>query len=392
MKEVIDDQTSLPTQPGSGGDLLSKQVMTPMKAARFYDNKDIRIEDIDEPTAGAGEVLIKVAWCGICGTDLHEYLDGPIFCPTHSTPHPISGETAPITMGHEFSGVVEALGEGVTDLEVGDHVVVEPYIVGDDVETGPGNKDYHLSKDMNFIGLAGRGGGLAEKIAVKRRWVHKISKDIPLDEAALIEPLTVGYHAVERAGGVKDGDVALIGGAGPIGLLTAAVLKAQGATVIMSELSSLRRQKALDAGVADYALSPAEVDVVEEVKKLTDGRGADVAFECTSVNVVLDTLFDAIKPQGVIVVVSIWGKPAQLDMQKLVLKEVDLRGTIAYVNNHPDTIKLVESGKINLKPFITGKIALENLIDEGFDTLINRNETAVKILVTTDPKRLEKAQ
>ncbi|ORC22092.1 2,3-butanediol dehydrogenase [Rothia nasimurium] len=362
-----------------------------MKAARYYDNKDIRIENVEEPTVGAGEVLIKVAWCGICGTDLHEYLDGPIFCPTHNTPHPISGETAPVTMGHEFSGVVEALGEGISDLNVGDHVVVEPYIIADDVDTSEGNKNYHLSKNMNFIGLAGRGGGLAEKIVVKRRWVHKISKEVPLDEAALIEPLTVGYHAVERAGDIKEGDVALIGGAGPIGLLTAAVLKAKGATVVMSELSSLRRQKALDSGVADYALSPADTDIVEEVNRLTGGRGADVAFECTSVQPVLDTLFAAIKPQGVIVIVSIWGKPAQLDMQKLVLKEVDVRGTIAYVNNHPDTIKLVESGKINLKPFITGKIALENLIDEGFDTLINRNETAVKILVTADPERLSES-
>ncbi|MEX3632145.1 2,3-butanediol dehydrogenase [Rothia sp. LK2492] len=356
-----------------------------MKAARFYDRNDIRIEEIEEPTPVEGEVLISVAWCGICGTDLHEYLEGPIFCPTHTTPHPISGETAPVTLGHEFSGVVAALGSGVTDLEVGDHVVVEPYIIDESVDTGPTSKDYHLSENMNFIGLAGRGGGLAEKIAVKRRWVHKISKDLPLDEAALIEPLSVGYHAVERAGGVKEGDIALVGGAGPIGLLTAAVLKAQGAIVIISETSSLRRQKALDSGVADYALSPTEVDIPEEVKKLTNGKGADLAFECTSVNVVLDTLFDAIKPQGVIVVVSIWGKPASLDMQKLVLKEVDLRGTIAYVNNHPETIKLVESGKINLKPFITGKILVDHLVDEGFDTLINRNETAVKILVTTNP-------
>mgnify|MGYP002719669959 CR=1 FL=1 len=363
-----------------------------MKAARFYDRGDIRIEDIQEPTAAAGEVLVKVAWCGICGTDLHEYLDGPIFCPTHDTPHPISGETAPVTLGHEFSGVVEALGEGVDDLEVGDHVVVEPYIIDDSVDVGPDSKTYHLSENMNFIGLAGNGGGLSEKVAVKRRWVHKISKDIPLDQAAVIEPLTVGYHAVERAGEIKAGDVALIGGAGPIGLLTGAVLKAKGATVVISELSELRRQKALEAGAADYAFSPAETDVVEEVKKLTDGRGADVAFECTSVNVVLDTLFDAIKPTGVIVVVSIWGKPAELDMQKLVLKEVDLRGTIAYVNNHPETIKLVESGKINLEPFITGRILVDDLVDQGFDTLINRNETAVKILATTDAQRLKESQ
>lgn len=360
-----------------------------MKAARFYDRNDIRVEDIPAPTVAPGEVLIKVAWCGICGTDLHEYLDGPIFCPPHGHPHPLSGEDSPITMGHEFSGVVTELGAQVTDLEVGDHVVVEPYIIDDSVDVGPDSKTYHLSKNMNFIGLAGRGGGLSELVSVKRRWVHKISQNIPLDEAALIEPLTVGVHAVERAGEIREGEWALVTGAGPIGLLTSAVLKAKGLNVIISEISSLRRQKALDSSVADYTFSPAETDVLTEIQKLTDGRGVDVAFECTSVQPALDLILDALKPTGRVVVVSIWGKPASLDMQKLVLKEIDLRGTIAYVNNHPESIALVESGKIDLKPFITGKIALKDLIDKGFDTLINHNETAVKILVTTDPQLLE---
>ena len=355
--------------------------MSTMRAARFHAQKDIRVDEVPVPTPGNGQVLIDVAWCGICGTDLHEYLEGPIFIPQCGHPHPISGEEPPVVMGHEFSGVVAALGEGVTDLEVGDHVVIEPYIIRPDVNTGPNSKTYHLSQDMNFIGLGGHGGGLAEKIAVDRRWAHKISKDVPLDEAALLEPLTVGFHAVERSD-VQHGDVALIGGAGPIGLLTAAVLKAQGVTVVMSELSALRRQKAIESGVADHAFDPRETDVVEEVKKLTDGRGADVAFECTSVQVVLDTLMDAVRPRGVIVVVSIWGHRSDFDIHKLVMKEIDLRGTIAYVNNHPATIELLESGKIDLKPFITGRTGLDGLVDEGFDTLIHRNETAVKILAS----------
>ena len=360
-----------------------------MKAARFYDRNDIRVEDIHAPEVTPGEVLIQVAWCGICGTDLHEYLDGPIFCPSHGHPHPLSGEDAPVTLGHEFSGTVSALGEGVTDLEIGDHVIVEPYIVDDSVDVGPDSKTYHLSKDMNFIGLAGRGGGLSETISVKRRWVHKISKTIPLDQAALIEPLTVAVHAVERAGELAEGQYALVTGAGPIGLLTAAVLKAKGLKVIISELSPLRRAKALDAGVADYAFSPAETDVLAEIQRLTDGRGADTAFECTSVQPALDLILDAVKPTARIVIVSIWGHPAQLNMQKIVLKELDIRGTIAYVNNHPESIALVESGKINLEPFITGKIFIDDLVDQGFDTLINHNETAVKILVTTHRELLD---
>lgn len=356
-----------------------------MKAARYYGNHDIRIEDIDEPVVEPGTIGIDVAYCGICGTDLHEFLDGPIFCPPQGHPHPISGEESPVTLGHEMSGVVYEVGEGVTSIEVGDHVVVEPYIIGDDVDTGPESRDYHLSPNMNFIGLAGRGGGLAEKIVVRERWVHKINKDVPLDEAALIEPLSVAKHAVDRSG-AKAGDTAIVGGAGPIGLLTATVLKAMGVTVYVSELSELRRQKAIEAGVVDEAFDPREVDVAEEVRKRTDGKGADVAFEATSVQPVLDTLMDALRPTGVLLIVAIWGHKADFDMHKLVMKEIDMRGSIGYVNNHPDTIKLVEEGKVNLKPFITGKIAIDDLIDKGFDTLINHNETAVKILVSRDGK------
>ena len=104
--------------------------------------------------------------------------------------------------------------------------------------------------------------------------------------------------------------------------------------------------------------------------------------------VVRDTLIDALAPRGVLVVESIWGAPAQLDIQRVVLKELDIRGTIAYVNNHPETIRLVESGKIDLRPFISKRIALEHLVDEGYETLIHHNETAVKILVSPSGKGL----
>lgn len=349
-----------------------------MKAARYYDQKDIRIEDIPEPELKPGTVAIDVAWCGICGTDLHEYLEGPIFVPPKGKPHPISGEEAPVTLGHEFSGTITALGEGVTGLEVGQNVVVEPYIIGEDVDTGEGS-NYQLSENMNFIGLGGRGGGLSEKIVVEQRWVHPVG-DIPLDEAALIEPLSVGHHAFVRSG-AGEGDVAIVGGAGPIGLLTAGVLKASGLTVYISELSEARKEMARTTGVADEVFDPREVDVAEKVRELTDGKGADVGFECSSVPVVLDMLIDAVKPGGVIVNVSIWGRKPEVDMPNLVLKEIDLRGTIGYSNDHPATIKLVQEGKLDLSKFITGRLKLEELVEKGFDELINNNEKHVKILV-----------
>ena len=349
-----------------------------MRAARFHAQKDIRIEDVPEPVTRPGTAKIKVAWCGICGTDLHEYLEGPIFVPAPGRPHPLSGEEAPVTLGHEFSGTVVEVGDGVDDLAVGDNVVVEPYFTcGECAPCLAGN--YHLCAKMGFIGLSGGGGGLSEAIVVERKWIHKIG-DIPLDEAALIEPLSVGHHAVTRSG-AKAGDVALIGGAGPIGLLTAAVLKGLGVTTIISELSGARKAKALSSGVADHVLDPSSEDVPTRVLELTGGVGADIGFECAGVDVVLDTLMAALKPTGVLVNVSIWGHPATVDMQKLVLKEIDLRGTIAYVRDHEAVIKLVQEGKIDLKPFITGRIALDELISKGFDTLIHHNDTAVKILV-----------
>lgn len=307
-------------------------------------------------------------------------MDGPIFCPLH--PHPFSGESIPVTMGHEFSGRVVGLGEGVSGLSVGDSVCVEPYILDPAVDTSAANDHYHLSAGMGFIGLSGGGGGLSERVVVPRRWVHAVGA-VPLDEAALIEPLCVAHHAFTRSG-AKAGDTALIAGAGPIGLLTAAICRAKGVRVLMSEPSSLRRKKALETGVAeqDDVFDPRDVDVVRTVKEL---GGADVGFECTSVQPAFDTLLDAVKPAGTVVVVSIWGHKAQLDMQKLVLKEINLRGTIAYAHDHPEVIRLVQDGKIDLRPFITKVIGLDQLVTEGFDTLIHHNDTAVKILV--DPRK-----
>lgn len=349
-----------------------------MKAARFHGRNDIRIDDVPEPEVRPGTVKIQVAWCGICGTDLHEYLEGPIFVPAPGHPHPLSGEEAPVTMGHEFSGTIVDVGEGVQALSVGDNVVVEPYFVCDECPPCKAG-NYHLCTKMGFIGLSGGGGGLGGMVVVDTRWVHKVG-NIPLDQAALIEPLSVAHHAVARSG-AKPGDVALVGGSGPIGLLTAAVLKSQGVTTVISELSAARKDKAISSGVADHVIDPGQEDLQARLLELTDGVGADVAFECAGVNAVLDTLLTAVKPAGVVVNVSIWGRPATVDMQKIVLKEIDLRGTIAYVRDHAEAIKLVQKGKVNLEPFITARIALEDLVEQGFNTLIHRNDTAVKILV-----------
>ncbi|WP_448808484.1 2,3-butanediol dehydrogenase [Agromyces bauzanensis] len=348
-----------------------------MKAARFHAARDLRVEEVPEPELRPGAVKVDIAWSGICGSDLHEYLVGPNFMPKPGHPHPISGEEPPIIMGHEFSGTISAVGEGVTDLVVGQNVVVEPYIIRDDVPMGP-DDEYQLSPDTNFVGLAGRGGGLSEKVVADRKWVHPIG-DIPLDQAALIEPLAVSHHAATRSG-AKAGQTAIVGGAGPIGLMTAAILKAKGLAVLISEINPARKEKARAIGV-DAVFDPTEVDVADEVRRLTDGRGADVAFECSSVQPVLDMLIDAVKPTGTIVNVSIWMAPAAVDMERVVIKEITLRGSMAYAHDHPAVIALIQEGTIDLEPLITSRIALDDVVEQGFERLIANNETEVKILV-----------
>ena len=350
-----------------------------MKALRCYGKDDLRLEEIEEPQVQPGTVKIKPALCGICGSDLHLVVDGAFPpAPSETTPHPMSGETLPVVFGHEFSGVVTELGEGVGHVAVGDSVAVEPYMVcGECPRCQEGR--YNLCEKMGFIGISGRGGGLSEAIVVEKRWVHPVG-DMPLDQAALIEPLAVAVHAVNTAG-VEAGQTALVGGAGPIGLLTAAVLKARGLTVVISEISDARKCKARESGVADHVVDPTETDVVEFVRGLTGGSGVDVAFECAGVQAVTSTLANALRQGGVLQIVALFSKPVEVDMVQVVLKELIIKGAIGYRDAHPQAIKLVQDGKVDLAPFITAKIKPEEYMEKGIDVLHHHNETAVKILV-----------
>ncbi len=349
-----------------------------MKAARFHGRGDIRVEDMPEPHAGEGQVQIDVEWCGICGTDLHEYLDGPIFAPTPESPHPLTGGAVPITLGHEFAGVVSEVGAGVTHVREGDRVVVEPYdVCGTCVACRDGR--YNICRSLGFIGLDGDQGGFAEKAVVAQRWVHPIG-DLTTEQGALIEPLTVGYHAAKLSG-IERGQTAAVFGAGPIGLVTVAALRAVGVgQILVVEPADARKAKAPGAG-ADHVLDPTEVDVPDAVRELTGGAGADVTFECAGIDEVLASAVAATRPGGTCVNVSIWGHPATFDVNSLVFSEIRLIGSLAYANRHPETIKLVQDGVVDVDQFITGRIGLDDIVEQGFRELIDHKETNVKILV-----------
>lgn len=347
-----------------------------MKAAQWYQAKDIRIEEVEEPKVEAGKVKIKVKNTGICGSDLHEYAAGPIFIPV-DTPHPLTHDVAPIIMGHEFSGQVVEVGEGVTKVQVGDPVVVEPILRCGKCQACKKGK-YNLCDQLGFHGLAGGGGGFSEFTVVKEEMVHKMPEGLSFEQGALVEPAAVALHAV-RLSKIRPGDKAAVFGTGPIGLLVIEALKAAGASEIYAvEVSKERVEKAIELG-ATAGINPMEEDPVQKLIDLTDG-GVDVAFEVTGVPVVLQQAIDSTTFEGETVIVSIWEKEANVQPNNIVLKERNVKGIIAYRDIFPAVMELMKRGYFPADKLVTKRIKLDDLVEEGFETLL-KEKSQVKILV-----------
>lgn len=357
-----------------------------MKAALWYAKNDVRVEEINEPKVNKGTVKIKVKWCGICGSDLHEYLAGPIFIPVDQ-PHPLSQNKAPIILGHEFSGVVEEVGEGVADLKAGDRVVVEPIVACGKCAACKEGK-YNLCSSLGFHGLCGSGGGFSEYTVFPAEFVHKIPDTLSFEKAALVEPMAVALHSL-RVCDFTAGETALVLGAGPIGLATIECLKAAGAKLVVAlQRKSVRQEYAKRAG-ADVVLDPNEVDIAEEVKKLTDGLGADVSFETTGAKLGFDIGINSIKYNGKMVLTSIWEGDINFNPNVLVFTEKKIMGTLAYRHEFPATIALMSDNRIKAEGYVTKKIHLEDIVKEGFGTLTGpEKKQHVKILVTPDKSLL----
>lgn len=347
-----------------------------MKAARWHAAKDLRVEDIAEPSPAAGEVKIKVAWTGICGSDLHEYLAGPIFVPV-DRPHPLSRGKAPITMGHEYCGTVTELGEGVEGLAIGDRVAIEPIFSCGTCPACQQGK-YNLCDSLGFVGLSGGHGGFAAYSVVPARMAHKMPEGLSMEQGALVEPAAVALHAV-RLSKIKAGDKAAVFGAGPIGLLVVEALRVAGASEIhVVEPSEIRRSRALELG-ASSAIDPGDTDAVAAIRAAT-GHGVDVAFEVTGVPAVLSKCIDATAHEGQVLIVSIWENEAAFQPNTVVLKERQLKGTIAYRNIYPAVMALMAQGYFSADRLVTKRIALDDIVAQGFEALV-AEKSQVKILV-----------
>ncbi|CAN9266324.1 hypothetical protein CUC08_Gglean005385 [Alternaria sp. MG1] len=343
-----------------------------MNALRFHGQNDLRYEKIPIPQVKAGQVKVKPAWVGICGSG------GANLCPT--TPHPITGETVPLTFGHEFSGTVEEVGDGVTDYKPGDRVVIQPIIYDDTCgacEEGLQNCCW----SNGFIGLSGWGGGLADHIVVPTSTLYHLPDNVPLEIGALVEPLAVGWHAV-KISPFKKGEVALVLGGGPIGISTILALKANGCDrIIVSEVSRKRQEFARKFG-AHYIIDPTKEDLAKRCRELTGGKGVHVVYDCAGVQAALNQAVHATRARGCIVNIAIWEKPCTIFTNDFNFKERTYMGIATYeIGDFQEVIDALSRGDMDPKEMITQRISLTEVEEKGFKSLINDKDNQVKILV-----------
>lgn len=331
-----------------------------MKAALFHAKEDLRIEEVPEPSPGPGEVKLQNAFAGICGSDLHVYYSPEAAGLDLENPHPVTGSTLPQILGHEFSGTVIELGEGVTNVAVGDRVAVWPiYYCGECPACRKGM--FNACQKIGFHGLSSNGGGMAEFTTVPASKLHVLPENVDLRLGALVEPMSVAWHAVGRSG-VDAGGTALIAGAGPIGIGVWFALKARGVEkVLVSEPSADRR--ATIAALGATVIDPVNEDLAAAVSEISDGEGVDVAFDAAGAGPAITSALASLVPGGRVVVVAIHERPMEFLPTQLVMAETDIAGALAYLPEDFDAvIKAMSEGAYDTTGWVD-EVALDGVVD-----------------------------
>lgn len=335
-----------------------------MRAIYYEGGKKLVSGPAAEVLPGPGEVRIRVAYAGICGTDLHIY---------HG--HMDARVTMPQVMGHEMSGVVENVGDGVEGLQQGDKVTVMPlHPCGQCPACEAGHS--HICHKLKFLGIE-TSGAFQTFWTVPAFTVHKIPESLDLKLAAMLEPLAVACHDV-RMGSVKEDDFVLVIGGGPIGALIAMAARENGARVLVSEINAYRLE--LLSRLGFETVNALETDVVELVNGMTAGKGADVVFEVTSSQAGAELMTKVAKTRGRIVVVGIFNKPPAVDLHRFFFRELQLYGARVYeTEDFARAIKLADEGRLPLSELITDVLPLEQ-VEDGFRKM-ESGGNAMKILL-----------
>jgi (R,R)-butanediol dehydrogenase / meso-butanediol dehydrogenase / diacetyl reductase len=353
-----------------------------MRAVRFHHKRDIRWDDIAPPQDKLkdNDVLVRPILCGICGTDLHEYVAGPIVTPTE--PHLYTGAKLPQVLGHEFSAEVLDVGAKVNNVRPGDRVSIQPLVSPRDDYYGRRGL-YHLSEKMGCIGLSWEWGGMAERAVVNDYNVFKVSNTVSDVQAAMIEPAAVALYGVDR-GGVQAGSTVLVSGLGPIGALTLLACRAAGASVIVvAEINPHRRELAKSLAPNALVLDPKTMDVAEFVKDHTEeGVGVDVALECVGLEVSLNNCAKAVRRRGTVVQVGLHTRRASVDAMLWALKDITIEATWCYPTTiWPRIAGMIAAGLYPVEKIVTATIDPENVVADGFEELLDPSGRNMKILV-----------
>jgi (R,R)-butanediol dehydrogenase / meso-butanediol dehydrogenase / diacetyl reductase len=342
-----------------------------MRAGVFRGIRQVPIEDVPDPDPGPRDIVLDVKACGICGSDLHTYAQG------------LFAEEGQV-MGHEFAGEVVHVGAQVEGIAIGDRVTglpIQP--CGDCQQCLEGREHLCETWTRRSIGY-GIPGAFAERLwipsAVLDRNVHKLPDELAFEDAALVEPLAVGVHAVGQAD-AQPGQVALVLGLGTIGLQVAQVLLARGVTqVIGADLSPLRRSVAAGLGVTPVAGD----DLGTAVAEAAGFRPIDVVFEATGAPQLVQAALEIVRPAGTVILIALYEERAELDPTIVVQKELTVRGSAIYTpEEFHEAIELLASGRAKGQPLITHRLPLEEL-GEAFEAQLEK-EAAIKVMVTSEP-------
>jgi L-iditol 2-dehydrogenase len=320
-----------------------------MKALLLSKYRHLEIADLPSPTPGPGEILIKVAACGICGSDVHGY-DGS------------SGRRIPpIVMGHEAAGRIANVGPQVTGWSEGDRITFDstifcgacPYCVRGEI---------NLCDRRQVLGVSCAdyrcAGAFAEYVLVPQRIVHRLPATLPFSEAAMLEAVAVAVHAVSLAR-ISSGDQALVLGAGMIGLLTVQALRAAGcSTVYVADVDASRLKLAKEVGATETLHATGD-ELVSAILTRTNGAGVDLAVEAVGIDATVRAAVNSVRKGGTVTLVGNITPEVTLPLQKAVTRQIRLQGSCASAGEYPKAIELLTSGAIKVKPLISAVVPLE---------------------------------
>ena len=337
-----------------------------MKASRFLGNKTFAVTDLPTPHAGPGELVLRNQVCGVCGTDVHIY---------HGEPGS-ADVNPPVVLGHEYSGEVVEVGEGVTSFAVGDHVTVDPNIYcGHCAYCQNGKKQ--LCPSMEAIGVT-RDGGFAQYSRIPASQAFKLEPTVPWEAAAMAEPLACCLHGIDLAG-IQVGDKVCVVGGGAIGLLMVQLAKLSGASqIVLSEPNEKRRQVGLQLG-ANAALDPTRPDAQEAFAQVLGG-GANVVIECVGNVPAVKSAFQFAGKGATVLLFSVPKVDATFDLPlfDVYKKELTIKGSFVNPDTHARAVALINSGKVDFGPIITHRFPLDQLPEA---IAMQMSDASIKVVV-----------